>query len=106
MCCTVGVMHKRWVELGPHLAQCGTGRDLPPYQMVSLSTQPFGHNRHGPKIGDCDAFCELVHNVANLLLRNVAYEKLNLTINLHRKQIFNVFYLEKRTENKKKTLKT
>jgi len=35
------------------------------------------------------------------ILRNVAYEKLNLTISLHRKQIFNVFYFKKRTENKK-----
>jgi len=34
------------------------------------------------------------HNLAKLLLRNVAYEKLNLTISLHRKQIFNVFYFK------------
>ena len=31
--------------LGPHLAQCRLGRGLPPYQVASLSTQPFGHNR-------------------------------------------------------------
>jgi len=41
-------------------------------------------------------------------LRNVAFEKLNLTVSLHRKQIFNVFYFKKRTENKKnvKNVKT
>jgi len=37
-------------ELGPHLTQCGLGRGLPPYQMLSWSIQPFGHNRHGPRI--------------------------------------------------------
>jgi len=36
-------------EPGPHLAQCGLGR--PPYQVASGSIQPFGHNRHGLKIG-------------------------------------------------------
>ena len=35
-------------ELGPHLKQCGLGRDIPPYQVSSSSIQPFGHNRHGP----------------------------------------------------------
>ena len=34
------------------------------------------------------------HNLTNLLLRKVAYEKINLTVSLHRKQIFNVFYLK------------
>jgi len=24
-----------WVELGPHLTQCGQGRGLPPYQVAS-----------------------------------------------------------------------
>jgi len=39
-------------ELGPHLSQCGlAGRCLPPYQVASWFIQPFGHNRHGPKIG-------------------------------------------------------
>jgi len=36
---------------GPHITQCGLGRGLPPYQLASWSIQPFGHNRHGPKIG-------------------------------------------------------
>jgi len=40
----------RW-ELGPCLTQCGLGRGLLPYQVASSSIQPFGHNRHGPKIG-------------------------------------------------------
>jgi len=38
-------------KLGPHLTQCGLVRGLPPYQVASGSIQPFGHNRHGPKIG-------------------------------------------------------
>jgi len=36
---------------GGALAQCGLGWGLPPYQVASWSIQPFGHNRHGPKIG-------------------------------------------------------
>jgi len=35
---------------GPHLSQCGLGRGLPTCQVPSWSIQPFGHNRHGPKI--------------------------------------------------------
>jgi len=38
-------------ELGPHLTQYHLGRGLHPYQLASWSMQPFGHNRHGPKIG-------------------------------------------------------
>jgi len=30
--------------------QCRLGRGLPPYKVVSWCIQPFGHNRHGPKI--------------------------------------------------------
>jgi len=37
-------------ELGPHLTQCGLGRDLPPYEMASWSIQLFSHDRHGPRI--------------------------------------------------------
>jgi len=37
--------------LGPRLIQCGPGRGLLPYQVASSSIRPFGHNRHGPKIG-------------------------------------------------------
>jgi len=36
---------------GPHQTQCCPGRGLPPYQVASLSIQPFGHNKHGPKSG-------------------------------------------------------
>jgi len=43
-------------ELGPRLIQCGLGRGLLPYQVASSSIQPFGHNRHGPKIG-CGWVC-------------------------------------------------
>ena len=38
-------------EMGLHLPQCGLGRCLPLYQVASWSIQPFGHNRHGQKIG-------------------------------------------------------
>jgi len=38
-------------EQGPGLTQCGLGRGLLSYQVASSSIQPFGHNRHGPKIG-------------------------------------------------------
>jgi len=38
-------------ELGPRLTQCGLGRGLLPYQVASSSIQPFGHNRHGEKLG-------------------------------------------------------
>jgi len=36
-------------ELDPHLTQYRLGWGLPPYQVASLSTQPFGHSRHGPR---------------------------------------------------------
>ena len=49
---------ENWGELcplfagaGSHLAQCGLDRGPPPRQVPSWSIQPFGHNRHGPKIG-------------------------------------------------------
>ena len=38
-------------ELRPRLTQCNRGRGLLPCQVASSSIQPFGHNRHGPKIG-------------------------------------------------------
>jgi len=37
--------------LGFHLPQCGQGRGLPLYQVASWFIQPFGHNRHGRKLG-------------------------------------------------------
>jgi len=39
-----------WEQLDPHLTQCCLGRGLPPYHVVSWCIQPFGHNRHGPKV--------------------------------------------------------
>jgi len=42
-----------WTELGPHLTLCRLSRGLPPYPVVSWSIQPFGHNRHGPKMRGC-----------------------------------------------------
>ena len=44
--------------LGPRLAQCGLGWDLPPYQVAFWSIHPFGHNRYRPKTGgrDCAPF--------------------------------------------------
>ena len=38
-------------KLGPHLAQCGLNQGPPPCQVPPWYIQPFGHNRHGPKIG-------------------------------------------------------
>jgi len=38
-------------ELGPRLTQCGLGSGLLPYYVAPSPIQPFGHNRHGPKIG-------------------------------------------------------
>jgi len=31
-------------------------RPIPPYQVVYRCIQPFGHNRHGPRIGGCAPF--------------------------------------------------
>jgi len=36
---------------GPYLAQCGLDRGPSPCKVPSWSIQPFGHNRHRPKIG-------------------------------------------------------
>jgi len=36
--------------------QCCLGWGLPPYQSLSWCIQPFGHNRHGLKIGGCPPF--------------------------------------------------
>ena len=46
--------------MGPHLAHCGLDRGPPPCQVPSWSIQPFGNNRHGPKIGGglCALFWE------------------------------------------------
>jgi len=43
-------------ELGPHVTQCGQGRGLPLYQVASWSIQPFGHNKHGQKLGAVPPF--------------------------------------------------
>jgi len=39
-------------ELGPNLAQCSLDHGPPLCQVPSRSIQPFGHNGHGPKIGE------------------------------------------------------
>jgi len=39
-------------ELGLHLAQCGLEQRPPPCRVPFWSIQPFGHIRHGPKIGE------------------------------------------------------
>ena len=58
-------------EMGPRLVQCGLGCGLLPHQAASASIQPFGHNRHGPKLGGggCALFSggtwvHIEHNVA------------------------------------------
>ena len=38
-------------ELLPHLTQRCLDRGLTPYKVAFGSIQPFGHNRHWPKIG-------------------------------------------------------
>jgi len=55
----MGVLCPFLGELNPHFTQCRLGRGLPPYQMVSSSIKPFGHNRHWPKIGGCALWGEL-----------------------------------------------
>ena len=50
------VPHSRGGELGSRLTQCGLGRGLLPYQVASLSIQPFGHDTHGPKTVGCAPF--------------------------------------------------
>jgi len=46
-----GCAPRFWGKLGPHVAQYGLGRGLPPYQVASWCIQPFGHNTNGPKTG-------------------------------------------------------
>jgi len=51
------------------VTQSYLGRGLPPYQVASEVVQPFGHNRHGPKIGGCansgdGSWVPIQHNVA------------------------------------------
>jgi len=43
-------------ELGPQPTQCRLVWGLPPYQLISWSMQPFGHNRHWPKSGGAVPF--------------------------------------------------
>ena len=49
VCCAP--FHGGAAGVGPHLTQCRLGTGLPPYQAVSWSIQPFGHNKHGLKSG-------------------------------------------------------
>jgi len=58
-----------WLELGPRSVQCGVGRGLLPYQATSSSIQPFGHNRHGPKIGwgGCALFLGVAVSTSNTM---------------------------------------
>ena len=58
-------------ELGPHLTQYGLSQPRPTSITSGiLIIQPFGHNRHGPKIGGGSAFLgrgswvPIQHNVA------------------------------------------
>ena len=52
----LGAVHLGGVELGLHLTQCCPGRGLTSYQVAFWSIQPFGHKKHGPKIGGCAPF--------------------------------------------------
>ena len=58
-------------EMGPRLVQRGLSRCLLPYKAASSFIQPFGHNRHGPKIGwqwmclfSGGSWVHIEHNVA------------------------------------------
>jgi len=46
-----GPLYLFFTGVGSPLTQCRLGRGLPQYQVASWSIQPFGHNRHWPKIG-------------------------------------------------------
>ena len=46
----LGLCPFRGGGLTPRLTQRGLGRGLLPYQVASSSIQPFGHNKHEPKI--------------------------------------------------------
>jgi len=55
--------------------QCCLGRSLPPHQVASWSIQPFGHNKHGPKIGAVPLWGRGAGSLSNtLLLRNCAVD--------------------------------
>ena len=58
-------------ELEPHLVQCGLGRGVLPYQAASSSIQPFGHNKHGTKIGwgACALFLRVAGSTSNTMSR-------------------------------------
>jgi len=58
--------------LGPRLVQCGLSRGLLPYQAALSSIQPFGHNRHRPKIGwewVCPFFWGVAGFISNTMSR-------------------------------------
>jgi len=56
-------------ELGPRLIECGLSRDLLLYQAASSSFQPFGHNRHGSKIGWGVTFLGVAVSTSNTMSR-------------------------------------
>jgi len=61
-------------KLEPHLTQRRLGRGLPPYQVASRSIQPFGQNRHGPKIGwGCAVFAGGAESPSNKVAWAKAY---------------------------------
>ena len=64
---TAGLLCPFRGQLGPRLIQCGLCRGLLPYQVACSSIQPFGHNRHGPKIGWCGCafFLEVAASQSN-----------------------------------------
>jgi len=68
-------------ELGPHLAQCGLDQGPPPCQGPSWSVQPFGHNRHGPKIGSyrslvqCPTYCFAMPHYSDLMKNKICGKK-------------------------------
>ena len=67
---------------GTRLIQCGLGQGLLPYQVASSSIQPFGHKRHGPKIG-CGGGCALFTGGAGSPSNTVAWAEAYLHTKWH-----------------------
>jgi len=58
---------------GSHVTQCRLGQGLSPYQVASWSIQPFGHNRHRPKLGAPSPFWEGAGSPSNTIAWAAAY---------------------------------
>ena len=64
-----------------HLTQCGLCQNLALYQVASWSIQPFGHNKHGPKI--CGGSAPFLGRGAGSLSNTVAWDEAYLDTKWH-----------------------